>query len=186
METNPNQKLLLDEYQTDSSYQPLGPPTKSIPFNFAIDQNGPGKVNLFNFERDSNVQIYKYVIYAYLVINGFMLVKGALDLMKHSGTNWIMAVMISLISFSIWFFGSIAFTTKSARTQTNFQGLLILFMCYHVIYCCKVVWNSYTVLPNVTFSSFGLNAIYGVVVPVLIYYEADKIRQIFEGANFII
>jgi len=181
---NSNQTLLLEDIRTEASYQSLEASSKDLPFAFAFDTSSPTQAHrLADFEKDSNFKLYKYVLYVYLIIIGFLLARSALQV--HSGMNRIFPVIAYTLSFAVWFYGKQALSTRSSMSQKIFQGLLILFMIYHAFVCGRIILDSYVIMPNMTFSSFGLNAIFGILVPVVIYYEADKLRQMFDGANIL-
>jgi len=181
---NSNQTLLLEDIRTEASYQSLDQTSKNLPFAFAFDTASPTKANSnADLEKDSNFKLYKYVVYVYLIIIGFLLARSALQFT--SGMTKVISIAIYAFSFFIWFYGKQALSYKSSGSQKIFQGLLIMFMIYHAFVCGRIILDSYHIMPNMTFSSFGLNAIFGILVPVVIYYEADKLRMIFEGTNIL-
>lgn len=183
--SNSNSDELLGPSKSDSLYQPLLEsqqvkiPKPSYRTFFKKQQN----ITMLDYELERLFRLYRYVIYVYLFIDGIQLLKGALDLVASPSAEKALAITVTIFSFSVWFVGNHAIMFRSARDQFRFQGLLILFMSYHAVICSQIVQDSYIVIPNLTLSNFGLNAVFGILIPVLVYYRADELRLIFEQSG---
>jgi len=171
---------LLEDIQTDSAYRPIRNSLKPLPFYMQERHQ-----NLFDSEIENNFQLYKYVIYIYLMINGVQLVRNAFDLHSSPAITFkkVAPIVIYLLSIFVWLYGRLAHASRNPKKQFRFQGLLIVLMVYSVYVCANIIGESYIALPNLTMSSFGLNAIFGILIPVLVYYRADELRRIFETKN---
>jgi uncharacterized membrane protein YhaH (DUF805 family) len=179
---NSNTEDLFASNKTDSLYQPLlGSPQVKIPsYPYDVSAQKQQAKGMQDSELERLFRLYRYVIYVYLFINGIQLLKGSFDLVQSPSGEKAFAVTVTIFSFLVWFLGNHAIMFRSARDQFRFQGLLILFMVYHAVICSQIVQDSYIVIPNLTLSSFGLNAVFGILIPVLVYYRADELRLIFE------
>ena len=178
--SNSNQTRLLDEIETTSIYQPITPVQKTM-----LQPTSPymqyDTKDSYEFVIESGYQLYKYLTYLYLIINGFQFIRSAVDIYTNGfSAKRILPMAFYIVSFSVWLFGKIAFNYRNPKYQLRFQGLLIALMIYHLLLCLDIIVESYDALPNVTISAFGLNSIFGVAIPVFMYFRANNLRIIFE------
>ena len=177
-----NQTSLLDEAKTETTSSSSETSIKMATVTYTF----PSKPQILSKDRidheiDSNFKLYKYVIWVYCFISLLQMAYYAHSILQGFHIVKLMNLLIYVISFAIWFYGSQGLYFRSPGYHYRFQGMLIVFMLYHVVVCTRIILDSYTVIPNMTFTSFGLNAIYGIFIPVLVYYRADELRSFLEA-----
>lgn len=191
METNPienienidNQTSLLEEIKTDdtsSSSSDTSIKMTAVTYTFPAQPKILSKDHV-EHEIESNFKLYKIVIWVYCIISLLQIAYYAHSILQGFQLGKLVTLMIYVISFAIWLYGSQGLWFRCPKYHYRFQGMLIAFMLYHIVICARVILDSYTVIPNMTFTSFGLNAIYGIFIPVLVYYRADELRSFLEA-----
>ena len=93
------------------------------------------------------------------------------------------SLVIRIVMLLSWLVGNEAIERKSLDLQIKFQGLLILFALYHLVVCGQLVLESYVTIPYFTYVCFGLNFIYGIGIPMVIYSIGDDLRRVFQKIN---
>ncbi len=132
---------------------------------------------------DKRFRFYAFVISTYLGIIAIEILGNSLGLYHSLNLTNSLSLAVRFIMLYAWFIGNEAVERKSVGLQIRFQGLLILFVLYHVVICGQIVLESYTTIPYFTYVCFGLNFIYGIGIPVIIYSIGDDLRRVFQKIN---
>lgn len=145
-----------------------------------------GDQNKVDQEIDGKFQCYACVIYTYLVIIALEAFGNLLSFVAHPNLKTAFALAITVAMLLSWIVGRQAKNKKDISTQIKFQGLLILFVIYHVVMIGTIIAESYSTIPYLTFTAFALNIIYGVMIPLVMYSTGDDLRKLMEKRAKII
>ena len=155
----------------------------SISTNTSIEISPDNKNNLYK-HLDKKFQCYTYIIFLYMAVQTFEVLGNAFVLFAKPSVSEFLSLMIRIILLYIWHFGQKSMESKNINFLVRFQGFLVLFIVYYFFMCGAIVMESDNTIPYFTLASFGLNLIYGILIPILVYFITDELRKIFEKKQY--